>query len=78
MPSGPQMCNPLGPQCDSCKVTRRAARVNARAICRKKWGPNWHKVHSIIKKARIMWAIGSNDDDVGNVVVTDASGSFVI
>lgn len=32
------------------------ARTELRAICRRKWGPDWFKVNPVIKKARLQYA----------------------
>lgn len=47
-------------------VVATLSKATLRSKCRIRWGADWHKVHPLIKKARLMWAAGTGD---GTVVV---------
>ena len=36
-----------------------------RAKCRAKWGADWHRCHPIIRRARLTWANGYKELEVG-------------
>ena len=54
-----------------------------RIKCRERWGPQWWKVHPVMKKARLQWALtaaGVQVSAVGvdRVRVTEADGSSYV
>ena len=51
-----------------------SAKSTLRAKCRAKWGGDWHKVHPVIKKARIQWALGLRLSDT--VRVTEGGKTY--
>ena len=38
------------------------SKADVRTACRKRWGKDWHKVHPVIKKARMSWAAGGDPE----------------
>ena len=55
----------------------KITKADARAICRAHWGKTWYKVHPLIKKARIAWAL-SEFSEWGLVNVHEGGRSYVV
>ena len=49
------------------EVLALMSKADVRTACRKRWGKDWHKVHPVIKKARMSWAAGG--DPEGRLVI---------
>ena len=62
---------------NSAMQTVSKSKTAIRAMCRAHWGKDWHKVHPVIKKARLVWAQGGVDPKLGKVVVRE-DGSYVV
>lgn len=58
-------------------VKHTISKVEARAMCRAHWGKDWYKVHPLIKKARLAWAIGEFSE-WGRVKVTEPGRSYMV
>lgn len=52
------------------------SRMLLRTLCRERWGKDWHNVHPVIKKARLMWAAGG-DVSGRKVLVFDTNDTYV-
>ena len=52
------------------------SKADVRMVCRKRWGKDWHKVHPVIKKARMTWAAGG-DAEGRLVIVHEGSDTYM-
>ena len=55
-----------------------ATKTQVRAKARERWGRDWHRVHGVMKRARLAWAtleVEGRAPDAERVSVTEADGS---